>query len=73
VLPAHPPLEIAVPAMFVGLLVPQLIRRPAVVAAGVGGIVAAAASPLPQGTGLLLGALAGLLAATLVDRDGASS
>jgi predicted branched-subunit amino acid permease len=73
VLPAHSPLEIAVPAMFVGLLVPQLVHRPAIVAAGVGGVVAAAASPLPQGTGLLLGALAGLLAATLVDRDGASS
>jgi predicted branched-subunit amino acid permease len=68
VLPAHSALEIAVPAMFVGLLVPQLVRRPAVVAAGVGGLVAAATSALPQGTGLLLGALAGLLAATLVDR-----
>jgi predicted branched-subunit amino acid permease len=75
VLPEHSPLEIAIPAMFVGLLAPQLVRRPAVVAAAVGGLVAAAASALPQGAGLLVGALAGLLAATLVDRDpeGASS
>jgi branched chain amino acid efflux pump len=68
VLPEHSALEIAVPAMFIGLLVPQLVRRPAAVAAGVGGLVAAAASALPEGTGLLLGALAGLLAATRVDR-----
>ena len=67
-LPEHSALEIAVPAMFIGLLVPQLARRPAAVAAGVGGLVAAAASTLPQGAGLLLGALAGLFAATLVDR-----
>lgn len=69
VLPEHSPLEIAVPAMFIGLLAPQLTRRPAVVAAGIGGLVAAVASVLPQGTGLLVGALAGLIAATLVDRD----
>ena len=69
VLPAHSLLDIAAPAMFVGLLAPQLVRRPAAVAAGVGGVVAAAASVLPQGVGLLVGALAGLLAATLVDRE----
>jgi len=73
VLPEHSPLEIAIPAMFIGLLAPQLVRRPAVVAAVVGGLVAAAASPLPQGAGLLAGALAGLLAATLVDRDPAGA
>jgi predicted branched-subunit amino acid permease len=68
VLPGHSALDIAVPAMFIGLLAPQLVRRPAAVAAGVGGLVAAAASALPQGTGLLLGAIAGLLAGTLTDR-----
>jgi predicted branched-subunit amino acid permease len=73
VLPEHSPLEIAVPAMFVGLLAPQLVRRPAVAAAGVGGIVAAAASTLPQGTGLLIGALAGLLAGALADRTEVAS
>jgi predicted branched-subunit amino acid permease len=76
VLSEHSPLEIAVPAMFVGLLTPQLVRRPAAVAAGVGGTVAAVSSVLPQGTGLLLGALAGVVAGTLADRargEGASA
>ena len=68
VLPEHSPLEIAVPAMFVGLLAPQLVRRPAAVAAGVGGVVAAVASALPRAPACFSGALAGVLAGTLVDR-----
>jgi predicted branched-subunit amino acid permease len=70
VLPPHSPLEIAAPALFVGLLVPHLARRPGAVAAGVAGVVAAAASVLPSGVGLVLGALAGMLAGTAVERAG---
>jgi predicted branched-subunit amino acid permease len=68
VLPEHSPLDIAAPALFVGLLVPQLVRRPAVVAAAVGAAVAAAAAALPAGTGLVLGAVAGLAAGSCAAR-----
>ena len=68
VLPAGWPLQITAPAVFVGLLVPLLRTRPAVVAASVAALVAAAASTLPQGLGTVVGALAGLGAAALVDR-----
>jgi predicted branched-subunit amino acid permease len=46
-LPEHSPLEIAAPAVFVGLLAPQLVRRPALAAAGVAALVAATASVFP--------------------------
>lgn len=75
-LPEHSPLEIAAPAVFVGLLAPQLVRRPAVAAAGVAALIAAAASAfpvLPTGSGLVLGAVAGLVAGTLVDREPADT
>ena len=71
-LPEHSPREIAASAVFVGLLAPQLVRRPALAAAGVAALVAAAASVfpvLPAGSGLVLGAVAGLIAGTLADRE----
>jgi predicted branched-subunit amino acid permease len=70
-LPEHSSLEIAAPALFVGLLVPQLVRGPAVVAAAVAMAMAVAAvcSALPQGVGLVIGVLAGLLAGALVDPE----
>lgn len=71
VLPARSPLEITAPAMFVALLVPHLRHRPAIAATVVGGIVAAAASVLPWGTGQLAGIGAGLLAGALAERVGA--
>ena len=67
-LPQHSPLEIAAPAVFVGLLAPQLRSRPAVLAAAVAAAVAAASSALPQGLGLVVGALAGVCVAALVER-----
>jgi predicted branched-subunit amino acid permease len=70
VLPEHPVLDVAAPALFIGLLVPQLRRSAPIVAAAVGAGVAAAASPLPQGVGLMLGALAGIAAAAAADRNG---
>ena len=65
-LPAWLPLDITAPAVLVGLLVPHLKRRSGAVAAVGSGVVAAAASTLPTGVGTLLGALAGLLAASVV-------
>jgi predicted branched-subunit amino acid permease len=67
VLSRDSPLQIAAPAVLVGLLAPQLRRRPAAVAAAV--VTAAAASVLPRGVGLVVGVVAGLLAAALVDRS----
>ena len=71
-LPEHSPLDVAAPALFVGLLVPQLRHRPPIVAAAVGAAVAAAASPLPPGVGLMLGALTGIAAAAATDRNSTS-
>jgi predicted branched-subunit amino acid permease len=65
-LPAWLPLDITAPAVLVGLLVPHLKRRSGAVAAVGSGVVAAAASTLPTGVGTILGALAGLLAASVV-------
>jgi predicted branched-subunit amino acid permease len=70
VLPEHSPFDVAAPALFVGLLVPQLRRVASIVAAGVGAAVAALAAPLPHGVGLVLGGLAGVAAAAVTDRDG---
>lgn len=65
VIPAHSPLDFAATAVFIGLLVPRLrerlARRPALIA----GVVALVAAPLPNGLGLLAGALAGITPALL--------
>lgn len=65
ILPAVSPLDFAATAMFVGFLVPRLreraARRPAFIAAG----VAVLTAPLPNGGGLLIAALAGLVPALL--------
>ena len=61
-LPAWVPLELAVPLTFLLLLLPMIKDRPGLVAAVVGGIVALLASSLPFGFGLMVGAVAGLVA-----------
>ena len=58
----------AVPALFLALLVPSLVRRPAIVAAAVGGIVTAAFWQIPNRGGMLVGGVAGVLAGYLADR-----
>ena len=60
VLPPLSALDFAVPAVFVGLLVPRLHEAPARRPAAMAAIAAVLASPLPHGLGLLVGALAGL-------------
>ncbi|MHC1558799.1 AzlC family ABC transporter permease [Actinomycetospora sp. C-140] len=69
VLPASSALDVAAPAMFLAVLVPQLRARPARAGAAVAAVVAATASPLPDGLGLLCGIAAGVAAATLSDRS----
>jgi len=68
VIPADSPLDFAATAVFVGLLVPRLrervARRPAALAA----VVALVAAPLPNGLGLLAGALAGIAPSLLTRR-----
>jgi 4-azaleucine resistance transporter AzlC len=61
-------LTFAVPVLFLGLTVLTLTRRPAFIGAVVGFFVSAAASPLPNRSGLLVGALTGIVVAALVDR-----
>lgn len=60
-------LDFAVPILFVTLTVLGLTRRPAVVAAAVGFLAAALAGPLPNRLSILVGALAGVVAATLLE------
>lgn len=62
-------LGFAVPVLFLGLVVLNLTRRPALVGAVVGFLAAAASTGLPNRSGLLVGAAAGILAAALVDRE----
>jgi predicted branched-subunit amino acid permease len=68
VVPADSPLTFAATAVFVGLLFPRLraraARRPAAIAA----VVTLLASPLPNGLGLLAGALAGIAPSLLRPR-----
>ncbi len=66
-LPAGVQLEFAVPAMFVGLLVPNLTRRPAVLAAVVGAITTAVFWEVPNRGGMLIGAGLGALAGYLAE------
>ncbi len=68
-LPAHSPLDVAAPALFIGLLVPQLRRAAPIVAAAVAAAVAVVAAPLPPGLGLTVGALAGTVAAAATTRE----
>ena len=62
-------LGFAVPVMFAGLLVVMVTRRPALVAALVGGSVGLATVGLPNRFGIVVGALAGVVAGAAVDRD----
>ncbi len=64
--PEWVPLELAIPLTFLLLVLPLIKDRPGLVAAAVAGIVALVAHPLPFGFGLMVGALAGLVAGGIV-------
>jgi predicted branched-subunit amino acid permease len=66
--PDSVPLDFAVPLVFLVLLVPVLVDRPAVVAAVAGGVVAVVAAEAGAGPlSTILGAGAGIAAGALVD------
>lgn len=56
-----------VPLMFTALLVPTLTTRPKLVAALLGGGVAAFTQPLPDGVNIMLGALVGIAVGTALE------
>jgi predicted branched-subunit amino acid permease len=66
VIPDQVDIGFAVPAMFIALLVPTLVDRPALVAAGVAGTVAVATSALPNGLNVIAAALGGIAVARLL-------
>jgi predicted branched-subunit amino acid permease len=61
-------LEFAIPILFLGLIVHGIDRAPKLVAALVGAGVSWLFAGLPNRSGLLVGALAGILAGTLAER-----
>ena len=65
------PLDFAVPLVFLVLLVPVLVDRPAIVAAAAGGVLAVVAGEAGAGPlSTVLGAAAGIAAGALVDARG---
>jgi predicted branched-subunit amino acid permease len=65
-IPEWVPLELAIPLTFLLLVLPLIKDRAGLVAACVGGLVALVADPLPFGFGLMVGAVAGLIAGGIV-------
>jgi len=55
--------------LFVGLLVPRLSSRPAIVAATTGGLVAAGVSVVQPGAAIIIGTVAGVAVAATVKTD----
>lgn len=67
-LPSALQLDFALPLMFLGLLVPVLRDRPAIVAAVVAGVLALVFARLPYNLGLVAATLCGVAAGTLSKR-----
>lgn len=61
-------LDFALPLTFIALLAPILVRRPAIVAAVVAGLVSLAADDVSYSLGLIIGATAGIAAGVAADR-----
>lgn len=62
-------LDLAVPLVFLALLVPTVDDRPTLAAAVTGGVVAVAARGAPLHLGLLIGAVAGIVAGLVFDEE----
>ncbi len=71
-IPASWQLGYAPAVMFLGLVVLSIDRRPALIAAVVGASVCFATIALPNRVGLIVGALCGVIAGFLADREPAS-
>ena len=67
-IPSSWSLDFAIPLVFLALLVPALKDRPSVVAALVGGAVAVLGSDLAYHSGLIVAALAGIVAGVIAGR-----
>lgn len=61
-------LDFAMPVTFIGMVVPYLKNRPMLAAVVVSGVVAMLAYPMPNKLGLILAAVAGIVAGILVER-----
>lgn len=65
--PAEWSLDFTIPLVFLGLLAPAVSTRPGLVAAIVGGGVAVLSLDLPNGTGIIVAAVAGVAAGSIAD------
>lgn len=65
--PESLPLDFAVPLTFLALLIPSITDRSSAVAAAIGGTVAVVGAGLPLNSGLITGALFGVLVGLLVE------
>jgi predicted branched-subunit amino acid permease len=70
VLPEGLDLSFTIPALFIGLLVPGLVRRPALLAAVCAAVVSAALWRIPNRGGILVGAAVGVAAGYVAEGDG---
>lgn len=69
VLPDDIELAVAIPLVFLALLVPMVEDRPTLAAAVVGGLVTIAAVEVPLHLGLIIGAISGVAAGLLLDPE----
>lgn len=69
VLPEDLGLAVAVPLVFLALLVPMIEDRPTLAAAVVGGLVTLAARDVPLNLGLIIGAFSGVAAGLALDPE----
>lgn len=60
-------LDFAMPVTFIGMMIPYLQSRPMAASVGVAGIVALLVYPLPHNLGLIIAALAGIVAGVLLE------
>ena len=60
-------LDFAMPVTFIGMVIPYLKNRPMWATTIVAGLVALVAYPLPHKLGLILAALAGIVAGVIVE------
>lgn len=68
VIPDGLSLEFAIPVLFIGLVVPTLVRKPLMAAALSAVAVTAIFSGLPNRSGMIIGAVVGALVGTLMER-----
>jgi predicted branched-subunit amino acid permease len=68
VIPVGLGLDFAIPLLFIGLVVPSLVRRPAVLAALTGAGAAALTAGIPNRSAEMIGGVVGMVAGVVADR-----